>query len=58
MAMFNVKTTVEYYFEVEAETEDDAMEMGWDYENHGAYRGEVYSIEVDEVEEEDAEEDE
>jgi len=34
------------------------MEMGWDYENHGAYRGEVYSIEVDEVEEEDAEEDE
>lgn len=55
MARFNVKTVVEYYFEVEADTEDDAMEMGWDYENHGAYHGEVYSIEVDEIEEDEGE---
>ena len=53
MPTYDLKVTVEYNYEVEAETEDLAREQGWDYESH-AYSGEVYDIEVDEqIEEEE-----
>ena len=42
-------------YEVEAENEAEAEELGWHYEDH-AYSGEVYSIKVDEQEEDEQEE--
>ena len=45
MPMYDLKVVVEYFYEVEAETEEQAEELGWHYEDH-AYSGEVYSIEV------------
>jgi hypothetical protein len=47
MPTYDLKVTVEYTYEVEAETEELAREQGWDYESH-AYSGEVYDIEVEE----------
>lgn len=47
MPTFDVKVIVEYNYEVEAETEADAEQAGWDYEEY-PYSGEVYSIEVEE----------
>jgi hypothetical protein len=47
MPTYDVKVIVEYMYEVEAENETEAEELGWHYEDHG-YSGEVYSIEVDE----------
>jgi hypothetical protein len=60
MPIYDVKVVVEYFYEVEADNEEQAEEQGWHYEDH-AYSGEVYSIKVDEQpeeEEEDEEEDE
>jgi hypothetical protein len=57
MPMYDLKVVVEYFYEVEAETEEQAEELGWHYEDH-AYSGEVYSIEVWEKEEEEVELDE
>jgi hypothetical protein len=48
---YSVKVVVEYYYEVEAETAEQAEEEGWNYEEH-PYNAEVYSIDVD-LEEED-----
>jgi proline racemase len=48
---FDIKVRVDYQYEVEAENEAEAEELGWHYEDH-AYSGEVYSIKVDEQEEE------
>ena len=45
MATFDIKVTVEYFYEVEAEDEQAAEELGWHYEDY-AYSGEVYSINV------------
>jgi hypothetical protein len=49
---FDLKVTVDYYYEVEAENEAEAEELGWHYEDY-AFSGEVYSIKVDEQEEEE-----
>jgi hypothetical protein len=49
---FDLKVTVDYYYEVEAENEAAAEELGWHYEDY-AFSGEVYSIKVDEQEEEE-----
>lgn len=56
MPMYDLKVTVEYFYEVEADNEEQAEELGWHYEDY-AFSGEVYSIEVDEQPEE-VEEDE
>ena len=46
MNTYAIKTTVDYYYEVEAEDEKAAEELGWHYEDY-AFAGEVYSIDVD-----------
>lgn len=57
MNTYAIKTTVDYYFEVEAENEQEAEELGWQYEDY-AFAGEVYSIKVDLMEEDIDEEEE
>ena len=52
MPTFDIKVVVEYMYEVEAEDEAAAEELGWHYEDY-AYSGEVYSIDVDEQEEDE-----
>ena len=47
MPMYDLKVTVEYNYEVEANSDKEAEEQGWMYEDY-AYSGEVYSIDVDE----------
>ena len=55
MATYDVKVIVEYNYEVEANSDQEAEEQGWMYEDY-AYSGEVYSIEVDEQIQEEEEE--
>lgn len=50
MNTYAIKTTVDYYYEVEAENEAEAEEAGWEYEDY-AFAGEVYSIKVELMEE-------
>jgi hypothetical protein len=58
MPMYDLKVTVDYFYEVEADNEEQAEELGWHYEDY-AFSGEVYSIKVDEQpEEEEVEEEE
>jgi len=57
MATYDVKVIVEYNYEVEANSEKEAEEQGWMYEDY-AYSGEVYSIDVDEQPEPEVELDE
>jgi hypothetical protein len=47
MATYDVKVIVEYNYEVEADSRQEAEELGWQYEDY-SFSGEVYSIEVDE----------
>jgi hypothetical protein len=47
MPTYDVKVLVEYNYEVEANSDKEAEEQGWYYEDH-AYSGEVYSIDIDE----------
>jgi hypothetical protein len=47
MPTYDVKVLVEYNYEVEANSDKEAEEQGWMYEDY-AYSGEVYSIDVDE----------
>jgi len=59
MATFDIKVVVEYFYEVEADNETEAEELGWHYEDY-AFSGEVYSIAVtltsdDEEDEEESE---
>ena len=58
MATYDVKVIVEYNYEVEADSQQEAEEQGWAYEDYSHF-AEVYSIETtltsDEEEEEDAE---
>lgn len=56
MATYDIKVTVEYQYEVEADTYEQAEQEGWNYENYSHF-AEVYSIEIDE-QPEDEEEDE
>lgn len=46
MPTYDIKVIVEYNYEVEAENEQEAEELGWHYEDY-AFSGEVYSIAVD-----------
>ena len=55
MPTYDVKVIVEYNYEVEANSDQEAEEQGWMYEDY-AYSGEVYSIEVDEQIQEEEEE--
>ena len=57
MPMYDLKVTVEYNYEVEADSAKEAEEQGWMYEDY-AYSGEVYSIDVDEQPEPEVELDE
>jgi len=55
MPTYDLEVTVTYNYEVEADTWEEAEEMGWEYEDYG-YTAEVYSIDVteqDPVEEEE-----
>ena len=49
---YSVRVMVEYIYDVEANSYDEASELGWDYENY-PYSASVYSIDVDELPEED-----
>lgn len=51
MPTYDVKVTVKYVYEVEAESEEEAEKEGWNYENYNHF-GEVYSIEIEELDEE------
>lgn len=57
MAKFEVTVSVEYVYEVEADSIDEAETMGWDYEDY-AHHASVGSIEVAELEEDSEEEEE
>lgn len=57
MGLYNVKVVVEYEYEVEADTLEEAEKQGFDYEEYG-YTAEVYSIDAEELPEEDEDEDE
>jgi len=52
MPTYDIKVIVEYNYEVEADNAEEAEELGWQYEDY-AFSGEVYSIEVDEQEEDE-----
>jgi hypothetical protein len=48
--LYQVKVVVEYYYEVEATSDKEAEEEGWNYEDY-RHCGEVYSINIDLIEE-------
>ena len=50
MALYDVKVTVEYNYEVEADSPEEAEKQGWAYEDYYMH-AEVYSIEIEEVNE-------
>lgn len=55
MPTYNIAMKVEYIFEVEAENEEEAEKLAWEYDyedDRSSYAG-VYSIDVDEMEEND-----
>ena len=54
MPTFDIKTVVEYFYEVEAKNEQEAEELGWHYEDY-AFSGEVYSIKVTQTSEDEDE---
>jgi hypothetical protein len=45
MATYDVKVIVEYMYEVEADSPEEAEEQGWAYEDYRHF-GDVYSIDV------------
>ena len=55
MPKFDVEVQVVYYYEVEADSEEEAEKQGWMYENY-PYAGEVDWIKVTEQDEDDEEE--
>ena len=55
MPTYDVKVKVTYYYEVEADSDEEAEKQGWMYEDY-AHFGEVEDITVEEQEEEDDEE--
>lgn len=57
MATYNVKVIVEYEYEVEADSEEQAEAEGWKYEDYANWSS-VYSIDVEDITEEDEDEDE
>jgi hypothetical protein len=58
MATYDVKVIVEYNYEVEAYSIENAQAKGWEYEDY-AHFAEVYSVEVTQTsDDEDENEDE
>ena len=57
MPRYDVTVMVHYYYEVEAESKEEAEKEAWMYENY-SYAGEVDWIKVSEQDEEDEVEDE
>jgi hypothetical protein len=47
-----VKVIVEYEYEVEADSREEAEEQGWDYQDY-PYNASVYSIHAEELEEDE-----
>lgn len=47
MAKYDIKVIVEYNYEVDADSYEDAEAQGWKYEDY-AHFGSVYSIDVSE----------
>jgi hypothetical protein len=45
MATYDITVTVEYNYEVEADSVDEAEAQGWEYEDY-SHNAEVYSIRV------------
>ena len=57
MANYNVKVVVHLEYEVEAGSEEEAEQAGWAWEDYTNWSS-VYSIDVEDITEEDEEEDE
>jgi hypothetical protein len=60
MAKWQIDMRVDYSFEIEAETADEAERLAWEYnysDDQMAYQG-VYSIDVEEIDEPEDDEDE
>lgn len=57
MPRYEITTTVNYTYEVEADSLEEAEKLGYDYEEYRHF-GEVFDIEVAELEEREEEEDE
>jgi hypothetical protein len=55
MATYDVKVIVEYNYEVEADSPEEAEEQGWQYEDY-AHFADVYSIDITEQESDEDEE--
>jgi hypothetical protein len=49
MNTYSVKVVVEYEYQIEAESRDEAFETGWDYEHYDG-NGVVDTITVTEIE--------
>lgn len=56
MGRYYVKVRVDLEYEVEAENEEQAEELGWHWEDYTMF-SDVYSIDVEELPEEDEDED-
>jgi hypothetical protein len=56
MARYDVKVRVTYFYEVEADSDEEAEKQGWMYEDY-AHFAEVDDITISEIEEEDEDED-
>lgn len=52
MPRYHITTEVSYFYEVEADNEEEAEKQGWMYEDH-KYNAEVQHILVNEIEDED-----
>jgi hypothetical protein len=57
MATYEVKVKVDFSYEVEADSPEQAEEQGWLWEDYTHF-SEVYSIHVDEIEPDGLDEDE
>jgi hypothetical protein len=58
MARFTIDMRVDYSFEIEADSAEEAERLAWEYnysDDHTAYQG-VYSIDVEQLEEDDEDE--
>jgi hypothetical protein len=54
MSVWRITTTVNYTYEVEADTEQEATAEGWRYEDHRGH-AEVYDISVEKISEDEEE---
>jgi hypothetical protein len=54
MPNYNVEVTVNFMYEVEADSPQEAEAQGWNWEDYNMF-GEVYSIDVSEIGEDEDE---